>query len=284
MKNHARLAASVVVLVAMVLLQTPVAGAPIEVALDPNKFGKLDQKDTKCGAVGCGPTAAVNSLTYLQTAFPSAYPTPLVPAGQDVAVADSLADLMGCCGAGGTSIENFILGKRTYVESKDPGATKYGAEISGTWNGAGKPDFVHQNATAADLLGFIERELRAGEDVNEDSSRSSIRSAASQGRPISESTRTAKSAPPISSVRRSRFVRHAVSESPVRKPQRWLCSPRAWSSSHRGVRTESSGSEAQVRTRWVGDFLRSRAAARQRCDSNRLLGAVTHRMMGVLRE
>ncbi len=165
MKNDARLAASVVVLVAMVLLQTPVAGAPIEVALDPNKFGKLDQKDTKCGAVGCGPTAAVNSFTYLQTAFPSAYPTPLVPAGQDVAVADSLADLMGCCGAGGTSIENFILGKRTYVESKDPGATKYGAEISGTWNGAGKPDFVHQNATAADLLGFIERELRAGEDV-----------------------------------------------------------------------------------------------------------------------
>src|SRR5205823_8725605 len=58
-----------------------------------------------------------------------------------------------------------ILGKRTYVESKDRGATKYGAEISGTWNGAGKPDFVHQNATAADLLGFIERELRAVEDV-----------------------------------------------------------------------------------------------------------------------
>ena len=28
-----------------------------------------------------GPTAAVNSFTYLQTAFPSAYPTPLVPAG-----------------------------------------------------------------------------------------------------------------------------------------------------------------------------------------------------------
>src|SRR5437867_8139244 len=196
MKNHARLAASVVVLVAMVLLQTPVAGAPIKVALDPNKFGKLDQKDTKCGAVGCGPTAAVNSLTYLQTAFPSAYPTPLVPAGQDVAVADSLADLMGCCGAGGTSIENFILGKRTYVESKDPGATKYGAEISGTWNGAGKPDFVHQNATAADPS-------RTRRD-NEDSSRSSIRSAASQERPVSGSTRTAKSAPPISSVRRSR--------------------------------------------------------------------------------
>jgi hypothetical protein len=79
-------------------------------------------------------------------------------------VADALADLMGCC-AGGTSIENFIKGKRTYVESKDPGATKYGAEISGTWNGTDKPAFVHQNATATDLLGFIERELRAGEDV-----------------------------------------------------------------------------------------------------------------------
>src|SRR5437762_13769022 len=74
---------------------------------------------------------------------------------------------MGCCSTGGTSIEKFILGKRTYVKSKDPGATKYVAEISGsgTWNGAGKPDFVHPNATAADLLGFIERELRAGEDV-----------------------------------------------------------------------------------------------------------------------
>src|SRR5947208_17071162 len=110
MKHHDKLAASAVVLVVMLLLQTPVAGAPIEVALDPDKFGKLDQKDTKCGDIGCGPTAAVNSFTYLQTAFPGVYTTPLVPAGQDVKVADALADLMGGCGAG-TSIENFIRGK-----------------------------------------------------------------------------------------------------------------------------------------------------------------------------
>ena len=164
MKNHSKLAVSGVALVVMLLLRTPVAGAPIEVALDPDKFGTLDQKLTKCGEIGCGPTAAVNSFTYLQTAFPRVYTTPLVPAGQDVTVADTLADLMGCCGAG-TSIENFIGGKRTYVESKDAGATKYGAEISGKWNGTDRPDFVHENTTATDLLAFIERELRAGEDV-----------------------------------------------------------------------------------------------------------------------
>jgi len=59
-----------------------------------------------------------------------------------------------------------VLRRRRHVDREfHPRQTKYGAEISGTWNGAGKPDFVHPNATAADLLGFIERELRAGEDV-----------------------------------------------------------------------------------------------------------------------
>jgi hypothetical protein len=164
MKNLGRLAFSAVALVVTLLLRTPVTGAPIEVALDADKFGKLDQKLTKCGDIGCGPTAAVNSFTYLQTAFPNSYKTPLVPAGQEVMVADTLADLMGCCGAG-TSIENFIRGKRSYVESKDPGATKYGAELSGKWTGTDRPDFVHENATATDLLAFIERELRAAEDV-----------------------------------------------------------------------------------------------------------------------
>src|SRR5262245_30932423 len=138
MRNLGRFAFSAAALVVILLLRTSVTGEPIEVALDADKFGKLDQKLTKCGDIGCGPTAAVNSFTYLQTAFPSVYKTPLVPAGQEVMVADALADLMGCCGAG-TSIENFIRGKKSYVESKDPGATKYGAELSGKWTGTDRP-------------------------------------------------------------------------------------------------------------------------------------------------
>jgi hypothetical protein len=50
--------------------------------LDPmdKLFGHLNQHDTICGAMGCGPTAALNSLVFLQNKYPTTYGTDLVPA------------------------------------------------------------------------------------------------------------------------------------------------------------------------------------------------------------
>lgn len=82
------------------------------------------------------------------------------------------------CGGTGTYIEDFILGKRDFIESKVPGRTKYGAQISidwrtdvsdfapnPPWNSCRppKPDFV-QDMTAA-TLAFLANEIAKGEDV-----------------------------------------------------------------------------------------------------------------------
>jgi hypothetical protein len=45
------------------------------------------------------------------------------------AVSNDLAQRMGM-GPGGTSIENFILGKMAYLESKNSGRTKYAAQLT----------------------------------------------------------------------------------------------------------------------------------------------------------
>jgi hypothetical protein len=71
--GHAFIAACLVAVlgVALAMVPSPALGTVIDVALDPNKFGKLDQAKTTCPDTNCGPTAAVNSLVYLQNAFPT---------------------------------------------------------------------------------------------------------------------------------------------------------------------------------------------------------------------
>jgi hypothetical protein len=100
---------------------------------------------------------------YLQAMFPRTYMTPLVPANQAVAVANTLAgnNFMGCCG--GTAIEKFILGKQMYIESQDKGVTQYAAQISNTWSTGAKPDFVTDKTPPT--LAFLAQQLQAGEDV-----------------------------------------------------------------------------------------------------------------------
>ena len=156
---------------ASAMLAAPASSAVIDIELDPNKFGKLDQGKTTCPDTNCGPTAAVNSFVYLQNVFPNTYKAPLVPAGKEVDTANKLngKDFMGtCCVTGGTEIGDFILGKMAYIETTDPRVTSYAAEMRDQWNtpahpDAQKPAFVQDN-TVPDIS-FIAKELSAQEDI-----------------------------------------------------------------------------------------------------------------------
>ena len=154
------------------ILSGPVEAVPIDVSLDPKKFGTLDQARTNCPNVNCGPTAAVNSFVYLQNMFPGTYKVPLVPAGKEIEVANALNGrtfMNTCCTqGGGTSIADFILGKMAYMEQQNTIATKYKAQMSDEWSppghpGAKKPTFVQDNTRPT--VAFIADELKAGEDV-----------------------------------------------------------------------------------------------------------------------
>lgn len=124
--------------------------------LDADLFGQLDQAKTECPKFGCGPTAAVNSFVYLQNSAPKVYGETLVPpttAGQKPVEADliKVANKVGSdhmkscvpCGANdGTYIEDFIIGKRSYLETVAPGKTQYSAQINIKWRHgtAAEPD------------------------------------------------------------------------------------------------------------------------------------------------
>lgn len=146
------------------------SAATITATEDAAKFGHLDQGATSCKASGCGATSAVNSFVYLQNMFPAVFSNPLVPKSGDtltqedmVAVADELSRRMGT-GPNGTNIEDFILGKMSYLEEKNKGRTKYSAQLALAWDSiALKPDFVKDQTPPT--LTFIASEIKAGEDV-----------------------------------------------------------------------------------------------------------------------
>ena len=188
---------------ALALLPNPAHAMTISASIPnaKNLFGNLNQADTICPTTSCGPTAATNSLVYLQRRFPHIYDNKLVPMqNQDldgdgdvdfyddmIATANDIGlnfmKTCDVCGNGtGTYIEDFIIGKRDYIESKVPGRTKYGAQISIKWRttaaefpqpqppevpgthlGTGKPDFVQDMMPAT--LAYLASEIKKGEDV-----------------------------------------------------------------------------------------------------------------------
>ena len=171
-----------VVAAAVLFLLTPLYAALIAASEDATKFGNLDQANTNCPNMSCGPTAAVNSFVFLQNNYPTIYTNPLVPTPNSpipahpsqtdmAAVANDLAGptYMGTCSCGGTLIEDFILGKQAYIESTDPGSTIYAAQMNFAWRtnqnhfGAAKPGYVQDNTIPT--VNFIANEIAAGEDV-----------------------------------------------------------------------------------------------------------------------
>lgn len=132
----------------------------LSIHLDQADFGHLNQAEVS-GCTdddtginnACGPTAALNSLVFLETRYPTIYDHNLVPhidnntALQDqVAAAETLACLMSCNSTDGTEIHDFIRGKHDYIEGQVPGMTIYRDRPDPNFN-------------------FLFRELSDGEDV-----------------------------------------------------------------------------------------------------------------------
>ena len=124
------------------------AAAVFNVDLGAANFGNLKQTDvTNCGAGGlfaCGPTAAVNSLFFLQKQYPGIYDSKLLLDSnrngfdyQDlIDTANALSDpaFMDCAVCnGGTFLSKFISGKMKWIESKLPGRTVYQDRLNPLW-------------------------------------------------------------------------------------------------------------------------------------------------------
>ncbi len=178
-----------VLLLAFAAVPQPASAKEIKVELDASLFGHLNQADTNCPQVNCGPTAAANSFLYLQQRYPDIYSgaNTLVPTriggGFDlVGVANSLgaAYMGGCAGAScgatpsGTLIEDFIMGKINYFKDRAPGTTVVEAQMNFAWRSdqAATPNLKNPSPKPADVidntkptLDWIADQLRKGQDV-----------------------------------------------------------------------------------------------------------------------
>jgi hypothetical protein len=134
-----------ILIVLMVVMIAPNARADGIIVVDENPalFGNLNQNNTQCPATGCGLTAAVNSLVFLQNEYPAIYDVDaLVPSAnpgrptqaEQAAVANELMSYMNTTPANGTYFENFITGKQAYIESVAPGTTDSSAQSAFPWN------------------------------------------------------------------------------------------------------------------------------------------------------
>jgi hypothetical protein len=92
------------------------AGPILTKDLDPSRFGGLPQGVTNSPALGCGPTAAVNSFTFLQNTYPDWYHGLLIPS-TPTACANLLmtSPYMGTPAGAGTTISRFVTGKQNYL-------------------------------------------------------------------------------------------------------------------------------------------------------------------------
>jgi len=142
-----------------------------DVQKDAGLFGNLDQGKIPGNAAfsHCGPAAAVNSFVYLQNAYGGIYDNRLVPpqstdhdSDGDVDFYDHMIDVGLILGSGsfmnskpvplGTSHEDFIWGKRKYLEAKVPGVTKYHAQDFWSWTSHTPPGWVEPIAPMWEFL------------------------------------------------------------------------------------------------------------------------------------
>ena len=160
----------------------PAGAEEYNVQKDTTLYGNLNQNLIPgIGACACGPTAAVNSLVYLENAYPGIYNRSLVPdtmapfspnpghhnLQEMVAVGTILgnaAHMATVCPAG-TWDDMFIYGKHTYIETALPNKTVYGAQMSGNWQNppVAAPNWVQQNTLPT--WQFLYNNLEACEDV-----------------------------------------------------------------------------------------------------------------------
>jgi hypothetical protein len=129
-----------------------------------SEFGHLLQGEV-CGfeADGCGPTAAINSFVFLQNRYSQFYGKKLIPGGDMVAAGIDLAEnYMNTSGA--TYIDNFITGKRNYIEEKTGPGGIFLAQVFGGALSDGGTTAKDTVVKKPDSL-FLAEELQKGEDV-----------------------------------------------------------------------------------------------------------------------
>lgn len=158
------------------LFATPATAVTVrDISLDHTQFGNLDQddvpvcKDGSGNSFSCGPTAAVNSFVWLQNRYPDVYGNNLIETttmdldgDSDVDEYDHLihtaiqlsdGQYMSCAACtGGTTITNFINGKKKWIEERVPGASGYAEQN------------VHRTGTYPTWR-FIYDSLKAGADL-----------------------------------------------------------------------------------------------------------------------
>jgi len=157
---------------------------------DLDLYGYLNQNVVPgWGGVACCPTAAVNSMVYLQNKYPSIYDTLLVPVqAQDLdgdGDVDQTDDMIGVVqtlgGQGymntiinnGTFADDFMYGKYRYIEEVAPGRTRYEAMSYWAWTHPPARDPAVPNPEQPDWVTtgvyptweFLYEELVACEDV-----------------------------------------------------------------------------------------------------------------------
>jgi hypothetical protein len=156
------------------------AGPIYNISIDPTLYGNLKQTDVwKTGPSVCGPTAAVNSFIYLQNKYPNIYDSRLVPNQAEDKNKDGIVDIYDHMiaaalvlsqsnymdPANGTSHEEFISGKKGYVdvEAKVPGQTNYAAQDPFKWSDPNtRPEYVENEVPQWD---FLFKKLKIGADI-----------------------------------------------------------------------------------------------------------------------
>ena len=108
----------------------PAAADPISKFIDPDLFGHLNQHKTKCMNFGCGGTAVLNSLVFLQNFYPFVYQGQLTGPDQaaQIATVNQIEDDMGSTPNKDTPWGSFVSGKEKYINSHAPGTTSYSDE------------------------------------------------------------------------------------------------------------------------------------------------------------
>jgi hypothetical protein len=144
---------------------------PLQASETFTNFGQLDQSDTACNSNGCGATALVNGLWFLQQQYPKIFGTSLIPPtkpGDDranmISVANKLAgaDYMNTQDA--TEISYFIYSKDKYLNEVAKGKIKIAVQTKEPWSGppGAAPSYV-QNVSPTPM--FLLKELKSNEAV-----------------------------------------------------------------------------------------------------------------------
>jgi probable HAF family extracellular repeat protein/autotransporter-associated beta strand protein len=153
------------------------AGYDVSLTQNGNLYGHLDQHyltEFGLGAdnMACSPTAAANSLLYLQNKYPTVYGNALVPGATSdpatqheplLSVARTLSSnsYMKTTVKNGTYDNDFIMGLKQYVEDQVPGNTIF--EAQDNWSWSNQPDWVQ---TTSPTWQFIGDSLFSSKDVN----------------------------------------------------------------------------------------------------------------------